>query len=179
MEVVNRWRASNLERGAIEDVLADDVEWVVPKCGGVTTLRGDRRCSRLGRGRRGCSTKARGIEETPESLDVSEERGRARGSRRRPSRLAQPLDLYVEGIGRIRVRADWPARLHRGRREDGPLRARGPARRERSVGRSRPVTSGMGETGCYFCAGDQTDQRSCEPRVRVRFRCPLPSAFMT
>ena len=40
MEVVNRWRASNLERGAIEDVLADDVEWVVPKRSGVTTLRG-------------------------------------------------------------------------------------------------------------------------------------------
>jgi hypothetical protein len=40
MEVVNRWRASNFERGAVEDVLAEDVEWVVPKGGGVTTLRG-------------------------------------------------------------------------------------------------------------------------------------------
>ena len=40
MEVVNRWRAANFERGAVEDVLAEDVEWVVPKAGGVTTLRG-------------------------------------------------------------------------------------------------------------------------------------------
>ena len=40
MEVVNRWRASNFERGAVEAVLAEDVEWVVPKRGGVTTLRG-------------------------------------------------------------------------------------------------------------------------------------------
>jgi hypothetical protein len=40
MEVVNRWRASNFERRAVEDVLAEDVEWVVPKGGGVTTLRG-------------------------------------------------------------------------------------------------------------------------------------------
>ena len=40
MEVVNRWRASNFERRAVEDVLADDVEWVVPQGGGVTTLQG-------------------------------------------------------------------------------------------------------------------------------------------
>ncbi len=40
MDVVNRWRASNFERQAVEDVLADDVEWVVPSPGGVTTLRG-------------------------------------------------------------------------------------------------------------------------------------------
>ncbi len=40
MEVVNRWRASNFERGAVEEVLAADVEWVVPRRGGVTTLRG-------------------------------------------------------------------------------------------------------------------------------------------
>ena len=40
MEVVNRWRASNFERRAVEDVLAEDVEWVVPKGRGVTTLRG-------------------------------------------------------------------------------------------------------------------------------------------
>jgi hypothetical protein len=39
MEVVNRWRASNFERRAVEDVLAEDVEWVVPSGGGVTTLR--------------------------------------------------------------------------------------------------------------------------------------------
>ena len=40
MDVVNRWRASNFERQAVEDVMADDVEWVVPKGGGVTTLHG-------------------------------------------------------------------------------------------------------------------------------------------
>jgi hypothetical protein len=40
MEVVNRWRASNFERRAVEDVLAENVEWVVPGRGGVTTLRG-------------------------------------------------------------------------------------------------------------------------------------------
>jgi hypothetical protein len=40
MEVVNRWRASNFERRAVEDVLAEDVEWVVPAGGGVSTLRG-------------------------------------------------------------------------------------------------------------------------------------------
>ena len=40
MEVVNRWRASNFERRAVEEVLAEDVEWVVPKGDGVTTLRG-------------------------------------------------------------------------------------------------------------------------------------------
>jgi len=40
MEVVNRWRASNFEREAVDDVLAEDVEWVVPKGGGVATLRG-------------------------------------------------------------------------------------------------------------------------------------------
>lgn len=40
MEVVNRWRAANFERRAVEDVLAQDVEWVVPQGGGVTTLRG-------------------------------------------------------------------------------------------------------------------------------------------
>ena len=40
MEVVNRWRAANFERQAVEDVLAEDVEWVVPSRGGVTTLRG-------------------------------------------------------------------------------------------------------------------------------------------
>jgi hypothetical protein len=39
MDVVNRWRASNFEREAVEAALAKDVEWVVPRHGG-TTLRG-------------------------------------------------------------------------------------------------------------------------------------------
>ena len=40
MDVVNRWRTANFERGAVEDVLAEDVEWVVPSRSGVATLRG-------------------------------------------------------------------------------------------------------------------------------------------
>src|SRR5262249_33719601 len=40
MEVVNRWRAANFERQAVEHVMAEDVEWVVPRGGGVTTLHG-------------------------------------------------------------------------------------------------------------------------------------------
>ena len=40
LDVVNRWRGSNFERQAVEDVLAEDVEWVVPNQGEVTTLRG-------------------------------------------------------------------------------------------------------------------------------------------
>ena len=40
MQVVNRWRAANFERRAVEDVLAEDVEWVVPQGSGVSTLRG-------------------------------------------------------------------------------------------------------------------------------------------
>lgn len=75
MEVVNRWRASNLERGAVEDVLAQDVEWVVPKRGGVTTLRGiDAVLDWYGGG----AAAEEGAPEDlggPENLDVSEERG--------------------------------------------------------------------------------------------------------
>ena len=72
MEVVNRWRAANFEREAVEDVLAEDVEWVVPERGGVTTLRGiDAVLAWYGGG---------GATEPedfggPGSLDVSEERG--------------------------------------------------------------------------------------------------------
>jgi hypothetical protein len=69
MEVVNRWRASNFERGAVEDVLAEDVEWVVPKRGEVTTLRGIDAV--LGWYESGGATD----EGEPEGVDVSEERG--------------------------------------------------------------------------------------------------------
>ena len=71
MEAVNRWRAANFERAAVEDVLAEDVEWVVPKGGGVTTLRGIDAV--LGWYEAGGATD----EGAPdaESLDVSEERG--------------------------------------------------------------------------------------------------------
>lgn len=73
MEVVNRWRASNFERRAVEDVLAEDVEWVVPKGGGVTTLRGiDAVLAWYGRG--GAANEG-APEDLAESVDVSEERG--------------------------------------------------------------------------------------------------------
>jgi hypothetical protein len=72
MEVVNRWRAANFERGAVEDVLAEDVEWVVPERGGVTTLRGiDAVLAWYGGG----GAADEGVPGDAESLDVSEERG--------------------------------------------------------------------------------------------------------
>jgi ketosteroid isomerase-like protein len=75
MEVVNRWRASNFERRAVEDVLAEDVEWVVPKGGGVTTLRGVDAVLRWyeggGAADEGAPEDLGGVE----SVDVSEERG--------------------------------------------------------------------------------------------------------
>ena len=75
MEVVNRWRASDLERGAAEDVLAEDVEWVVPKGGGVITLRGFDAVLEWYQG--GGAVDDEGAEDRggPEKLDVSEERG--------------------------------------------------------------------------------------------------------
>ena len=75
MEVVNRWRASNFERGAVEDVLAEDAEWVVPRRGGVTTLRGIDAV--LGWYESGGAADE-GVPEDlggTESLDFSEERG--------------------------------------------------------------------------------------------------------
>ena len=75
MEVVNRWRASNFERGAVEAVLAEDVAWVVPKRGGVTTLRG---IDAVLGWYSGGGNADEGVPEDlgdPESLDVSEERG--------------------------------------------------------------------------------------------------------
>jgi ketosteroid isomerase-like protein len=73
MEVVNRWRASNFERGAVEAVLAEDVEWVVPKRGGVTTLRGIDAV--LEWYDAGGAAADEGVPEDLESLDFSEERG--------------------------------------------------------------------------------------------------------
>jgi SnoaL-like domain len=70
MEVVNRWRAANFERPAVDEVLADDVEWVVPKGGGVTTLRGIDAVLEWYAGGGGPAD-----EGVPEGVDVSEERG--------------------------------------------------------------------------------------------------------
>jgi len=75
IDIVNRWRAANFERGAVEEVLAEDVEWIVPKSGGVTTLRG------IDAVLDWYSTGGAADEEAPddpagvESFDVSEERG--------------------------------------------------------------------------------------------------------
>lgn len=75
MEVVNRWRAANFERAAVEEVLADDVEWVVPKGGGVTTLRGiDAVLEWYERGGGAVDEGETGFGDA-ESVDVSEERG--------------------------------------------------------------------------------------------------------
>ena len=75
MDVVNRWRASNFERQAVEDVMADDVEWVVPKGGDLTTLHGIDAVLEWYGG--GGATDERASDDLGElgSLDVSEERG--------------------------------------------------------------------------------------------------------
>ena len=76
MAVVNRWRASNFERGAVEDVLAEDVEWVVPRGDGVTTLRGiDAVLEWYDAGGAPADEGVREDLGGPESLDFSEERG--------------------------------------------------------------------------------------------------------
>jgi ketosteroid isomerase-like protein len=74
MEVVNRWRASNFERRAVDDVLAEDVEWVVPSRGGVTTLRGINAVLEWYEAG-GVADDAAPENLGAESVDVSEERG--------------------------------------------------------------------------------------------------------
>lgn len=74
IDVVNRWRASNFERLSVEEVLAPDVEWVVPVRGEVTTLRGiDEVLQWYGAG--GAVDEGEDASRGPENLDVSEERG--------------------------------------------------------------------------------------------------------
>jgi ketosteroid isomerase-like protein len=72
MEVVNRWRASDFERPTVEDVLAENVEWVVPKGGETTTLTG---IDAVLEWYTGGGVADEGVPEDLESLDVSEERG--------------------------------------------------------------------------------------------------------
>jgi hypothetical protein len=72
MEVVNRWRASDFERSTVDDVLAENVEWVVPKGGGTTTLNG---IDAVLEWYTGGGVADEGVPEDLESLDVSEERG--------------------------------------------------------------------------------------------------------
>ena len=72
MEVVNRWRASDFERPTVDDVLAENVEWVVPKGGGTTTLTG---IDAVLEWYTGGGVADEGVPEDLESLDVSEERG--------------------------------------------------------------------------------------------------------
>jgi hypothetical protein len=70
MEAVNRWRASAFERGAVEDVLAEDVEWVVPNRSGGSSLRG------IDAVLEWYASGGAADESLPdESLEVSEERG--------------------------------------------------------------------------------------------------------
>jgi hypothetical protein len=74
LDVVNRWRASNFERPSVEEVLAADVEWVVPVRGKLTTLRGiDEVLQWYGAG--GAVDEDEDASRGPESLEVSEERG--------------------------------------------------------------------------------------------------------
>jgi hypothetical protein len=75
IEVVNRWRASNFERRAVEDVLAEDEEWVVPKGGGVTTLRGIDAVLEWYEGGGAVDEGATEDLGGAESVDVTEERG--------------------------------------------------------------------------------------------------------
>ena len=75
MEVVNRWRTANFEREAVEDVLAEDVEWVVPRGGGVTTLRGIDAVLEWYQGGGAADEEAPEDPGVTETLDVSEERG--------------------------------------------------------------------------------------------------------
>jgi hypothetical protein len=78
MEVVNRWRASNFERPMVDDVLAENVEWVVPKDGGATTFTG---IDAVLEWYTGGGAADEGVPEDLESLDVSEERGELEGLR--------------------------------------------------------------------------------------------------
>jgi hypothetical protein len=75
IDVVNRWRALNLEQEAIEDVLAADVEWVVPKGGEVVTLRGIDAVLEWYQGGGAVADEDAGEPGDRDKLDVAEERG--------------------------------------------------------------------------------------------------------
>jgi len=75
MEVVNRWRAANFERDAVEDVLAENVEWVVPAGGKATTLRGIDAVLGWYQGGGAADEGAPEDLRGAESVDVAEERG--------------------------------------------------------------------------------------------------------
>ena len=75
MEVVNRWRAADFERQAVEEVLAEDVEWVVPSGGGVRTLRGIDAVLDWYQGGGAADEGAPQELGGPDSVEVSDERG--------------------------------------------------------------------------------------------------------
>ena len=75
IDVVNRWRAANFERDAVEQVLAEDVEWVVPSGGRLTTLRGIDAVLGWYQGGGAADEGAPEDAGGPEGVDVSEERG--------------------------------------------------------------------------------------------------------
>ena len=75
MEVVNRWRASNFEREAVEDVLAEDVEWVVPSGHEVDTIRGIDAVLEWYESGGAVDDEGAADPGGPEKFDVAEERG--------------------------------------------------------------------------------------------------------
>ena len=75
MDVVNRWRASNFDRPVVDDVLAENVEWVVPERGGQATLRGIDAVLEWYAGGGAADQGAPDDLGDPESYDVAEERG--------------------------------------------------------------------------------------------------------
>jgi len=75
MEVVNRWRAADFERQAVEEVLAEDVECVVPSGGGVRTLRGIDAVLDWYQGGGAADEGAPQELGGPDSVEVSDERG--------------------------------------------------------------------------------------------------------
>src|SRR5262249_25048192 len=84
----------------------------------------------------------------------------------RPSRLAQSLDLYVEGIGRSSSRQTGPARLYGARREDRSLRAR----RRRRVRSHRHAN--LAHRLASLAGGDVTTVAVEESRTSRRYAWP-------
>jgi hypothetical protein len=139
MEVVNRWRASNFERRAVEDVLAEDVEWVVPKGGGLTTLRGIDAVLEWYEGGGAADEGAPEDLGGAGSVDVSEERGELEDfGEGRVGSLNRLIYTWKESGDVADVNS--PARLHSAQWEDRSLRAREPrrVRSRRRLGGGRP-----------------------------------------
>jgi hypothetical protein len=70
-------------------------------------------------------------------------------------------------------------RLRRAECRRDVVRGRPPRPFEPALQSSKDSTLTHGDGMGVSRQGDQASQRSCQRGVRVRFRCPLPSAFMT